>query len=68
MADVLREEGLIAVKRALRDAEIGLRRRKARLSLRHIRACHFANLETVLGRAELLGKHFNGVLAQLHNR
>ena len=68
MADVLGEQGLIAIERALRDAEIGLRCSEAGLSLRHVGARHLANLETVLGRAELFGKHFDGVLAQLHNR
>ena len=68
MADILAEEGLVAIKRALRDAEIGLRCGEAGLRLRDIRARHFADLETVLGRAQLLGKHFNGVLAQPHNR
>ena len=67
MTDVLCKLRLIAVKRSLRDAQIGLRLGNAGLCLRHIRACHLADLEAVLGRAQLLGKHFDGVLTKVHD-
>jgi hypothetical protein len=45
VADKLRKQGLVTIECALRNAEIGLRLRKAGLSLRDIGACHLADLK-----------------------
>ena len=68
MTDKLGKLRLIAIKRALHDAQIGAPLGKARLRLRQVGFGDLADLEAILRRAKLFRQNPHIVLAQLHLR
>ena len=68
MTDKLGKLRLIAIKRALHNAQIGPPLGKARLRLRQVSFGDLADLEAILRRAKLFRQNSHIVLAQLHLR
>ena len=67
MADDLLIGRAARLEIGLSGGKRGKRLGAARFRLRHVGARHLADIETVLGRLQLLGEHGNVVLAQTHD-